>query len=173
MQENGPVAVAIKRRRFVHASLVLIGGAAFPVSILERAAARPNETNNPTSGRPRILDFRARPNTETFMRLFPKTAKMPLSTSLAGFIAELDRAGVTKAVFTGRLTAPFAVSNDYIAACAQAFPDRIIPVGGIDVFAKAKAVAEAERVLGGLKFRGLSIDLQGIYADDRLLYPIY
>jgi len=176
MYESGPLGTPIGRRNLIREGLALMGGVgalSLPLTAAATTMARPNENSRAPVNRRRILDFRARPNTETFMRLFPRTPKMPLTTNLAGFIAELDQVGVTKAVFTGRLTAPYAISNDYIANCARAFPDRIIPIGGVNVFAKAKAVAEAERALGELKFRGLSIDLQGIYADDRLLYPIY
>jgi predicted TIM-barrel fold metal-dependent hydrolase len=129
-----------------------------------------------------VIDFRARPNTHEYMDMQdPKSwprfnyGQMPPTESLQRFVNHLDEVGVSIAVFTGRQTPmpSYTLSNDYIDDCAKAFPDRIIPIGGIDGAAKFAAVREAERVLGKLKFKGLCIDLYGYYADDRFLYPIY
>lgn len=166
----------MRRRELMGAALALAGIASIGVSPLHGMT-----TPMVTSGqRQRIIDFRARPNTEEYMRMFPAAAwklkePRPAPAPLTDFIDRLNAANVASAVFTGRqsATAGMWISNDYVAECAAAFPERIIGIGGIDPHKNRAAVQEAERALTTLGLRGLAVDLFDLYPDDRRLYPIY
>ncbi len=131
---------------------------------------------------PRVIDFRARPNTEEYLALFPESrAGLPDAGTLAQFVAALDRAGIAKAVFPGRQSsirignhwADVTLDNDYVAACVRAYPDRLVGLAGVNPLKRIDAVHEIERAVGALGMKGVSIDLPGVQADDRMMYPIY
>lgn len=132
-----------------------------------------------------IIDFRARPNTKEYMALYPTTpedwkdtiffAPKPEPEPLANFIKKLDEVGVSKAVFTGRQTPLKSLSNDYVADCIKAYPDRFFGFAGIDPTKRLEAVHEIERTITQLGMKGIALDpsMSRIYADDRLFYPLY
>ena len=131
----------------------------------------------------RVIDFRARPNTKEYMSLYAGTyawdtyfhCPKPEPAPLASFIAALDETGVTQAVFTGRNSPLVRLSNDYVAECVQAYPDRLIGFAGIDPTQGLNALHEIERAISQLGMKGISLDPHHIkiYPDDRLLYPLY
>jgi predicted TIM-barrel fold metal-dependent hydrolase len=133
----------------------------------------------------RIIDFRARPNTEEYMVLYPTTPKdweesiffcpKPKPEPLSNFIKALDRVGVSLAVFTGRQSPAKSLSNDYVAECVGKYPDRLIGFAGIDPTKRLEAVREIDRAVTRLGMKGVALDpsMSRIYPDDRLLYPIY
>ena len=131
----------------------------------------------------RIIDFRARPNTKEYMDLYPGTRSWdlyfhcpkPEPEPLSSFIAALDKVGVGQAVFTGRQSPRTKLSNDYVAECVAAYPDRLFAFAGIDPTQGTAALKEIERTVLKLGFKGISLDPHHIkaYADDRLLYPLY
>lgn len=172
-------------RRDVVSGALLAAGAGVLVSLsIDAANAAATPVVGPAAkGHPkRLIDFRARPNTEEYMKStpaetwnypYPRPGPVPLSD----YINSLDRAGVSKAVFTGRqsgfLPKSVWISNDYIASCVASFPDRIVGIGGINPLDNVDAVKEADRALKTLKLKGLMVDLVDVSADDRRLYPIY
>lgn len=169
----------IRRRALVRNAIALAGVTTLGGPPWRAVAAGPAGAAG-SSNPPRLIDFRARPNTDEYMRMFPPAmwtldVPRPAPAPLQDFIGQLDAAGVSTAVFTGRQStaANMWISNDHVADCANAYPERIIGIGGIDPTQNADAVREAERALGTLKLKGLSVDLFGIYPDDRRLYPIY
>lgn len=130
----------------------------------------------------RVIDFRARPNTREYLALFAGDGGgMPKPEPLAGFIAALDSAGVGRAVFPGRQStimidghrAEVILSNDYVAGCIRAYPDRLIGLVGVDPAKRLAALREIDRGIALLGMKGVSIDLPGVQADDRMMYPIY
>lgn len=138
-----------------------------------------------------VIDFRARPNTSEYMDIYsgknaerswerfgyPKPPNVPLET----FVETLDTNGLKKAVFTGRQGVQGWISNDYIADCVNAFPDRIVGFAGIDPRSGPEAVREARRAIQQLGLTGLSFDppdgaddVRGRpYDDERVMYPLY
>lgn len=148
-------------------------------------------------GSGRVVDFRARPNTADWARYMaarrakvsaeerartrgtsPGTYELPEET-LAGFIAKLDDAGIERAVFASRdrsLPDPnWPVTNDYVAECVAAYPDRLVGFAGVDVTDPGTAEAEAARAVRELGLRGVCFDPPALLAapDDRRLDGLY
>ena len=131
----------------------------------------------------RIIDFRARPNTEQYMNLYSGTyawdnyfnCPKPEPNTLENFMASLDKAGVTQAVFTGRNSPRVTLSNDYVFECMEAYPNRLFGFAGIDPTQGLNALREIERSTSQLGMKGISLDPHhiNIYPDDRILYPLY
>ncbi len=138
----------------------------------------------------RVIDFRARPNTAEYMKMYtgPANARLwqrfgypePPTVPLAEFVAALDASGVEKAVFTGRQSVVRGaivrgVSNDYVADCVRAFPTRIVGFAGLDPTDPGAAVKEMERSVRQLGLRGISLDphTARLWPNDRLIYPLY
>lgn len=140
---------------------------------------------------PRVVDFRARPNTEPFMGIYEvadrdpwrkfRTVRPPVGT-LPDYVEHLAASGVTVGVFTGRqgvLAGDHPISNDYIASCVQSYSDRIRGFAGIDPRDRSSAVAEIDRTVTGLGLTGITldppspIDGDGPSWDDETLFPIY
>ncbi len=131
----------------------------------------------------RIIDFRARPNTQEYMAMYPSRhdwdvffhCPRPNPEPLAQFIAALDGAEISHALFTGRQTPVRGISNDYVADCVRAYPDRLSGFAGIDPTKGPAAVREIERAVTQLGLKGISIDPHSskIYPDDKLFYPLY
>ncbi|MDI6907154.1 MAG: amidohydrolase family protein [Thermoanaerobacterales bacterium] len=140
------------------------------------------------NGNYKILDCRARPNTPEYhslldgaaiKKVFEKSGNpLPPVGTLEEFIADLDEAGISKVVCTGRdieSTSAWKVTNDYVARIMNRYPDRIIGLAGIDPNKGPAAVTEVERAINELKLKGVSMDPFGanMYANDRRMYPIY
>ena len=134
----------------------------------------------------KTIDFRARPNTAEYMSMYPPGYDFfdlvpghdhPGTASLDEFVDSLERHGVDRAVFTGRQTVEDGevtrgVTNDYVAACVQRYPDRLVGFAGIDCEADiVTATAEMARAVEQLELSGVSLD--PTRPSDRRHYPLY
>ena len=139
----------------------------------------------------KVIDFRARPNIPEYAAyLRPRLEAIAAEAGRHGaywaedesideFVGALDSAGIDRAVFVARNRSNsddrWPLTNDVVAEMAQAYPDRLVPFGGLDLTDVPAAVDEAERCVATLGFRGVSIDPfhVGLTADDDSLAPIY
>jgi predicted TIM-barrel fold metal-dependent hydrolase len=139
-----------------------------------------------------VIDFRARPNTPEFARYLARrqvaitagsgtfvTHRAPEET-LEEFIAQLDRVGIQRAVFGARNRASdgdWTLTSDFVAACVEAYPDRLVGFAGIDLGGDLDAAEEDVRhAIEDLGLFGVTLDpfrLDGGGADDPRLDPIY
>jgi predicted TIM-barrel fold metal-dependent hydrolase len=94
------------------------------------------------------------------------------------FMDEMDAAGIDEGILVGRQAGHRIVSNDDIAELRDTYPDRFpVALAGIDGSTVAAAVAEVERTIGRMEFRGIALDpgwcTPPLYVDDPSLAPIY
>lgn len=140
----------------------------------------------------RVIDFRARPNTPEWARYLARRNKAILSGSgtafssyqapeetLQQFVGQLDRAGIERAVFAARNRSrtekEWTLTNDFVAECVRAFPDRIVGFAGLDASDPDGAAAEVRRAVRKLGLLGGCFDpfaLPGL-PDDPKFDPIY
>lgn len=138
----------------------------------------------------KIIDFRCRPNVKEYMTMFDPPAKKawlkeklgaPVQgvQSLESFMKDLDEAGISKIVFTGRDNTSlngWSLPNDVIAEAVRKYPDRIIGMVGIDPLKPRRAIlAEIDRGINKLGLRGISMDVAPCQfgPNDRRMYRIY
>jgi uncharacterized protein len=94
-------------------------------------------------------------------------------------VAELDGAGIARAVVVARSTPTVRVPNDAVAALARHSGGRLIGVASVDPLDLGRdgAVAEARRAVTDLGLIGINIDAgfyaAGLRADDDRLLPLY
>ena len=94
-------------------------------------------------------------------------------------IADLDAAGIRKAVITGfdeRTTAGTTfVRNECIAALLERHPERFIAFAGVDIMRGHEAVRQLEYWVKERGFRGLSLRpfMIGLPADNSHYYPFF
>lgn len=141
-----------------------------------------------------IIDFRLRPPLKGFLDTLMYTnaprrdgmtashgmipAPSAQARSIDLLLAEMDAAGVTRGVVTGRNSAERlgSVSNDDIAAIVNEYPDRFIGIPSIDPRDRREAIrqieAAAKRGLVGVNIEPGAF-APPLYPDDRTLYPIY
>jgi predicted TIM-barrel fold metal-dependent hydrolase len=91
-------------------------------------------------------------------------------------VAAMDAGGVT----VGLLSAWYGpegglVTNDEVAACVRARPDRLVGVASVDITRPMPAVRELRRAVRELGFRGLRVLpwLWNVPPNDRRFYPLY
>lgn len=146
-----------------------------------------------------IIDFRIRPPYKSFLSLSmyrpgkPPKDKRHISPfmwdcgpvpsaeqrSIPLLISEMDEAGISSAVVMGRQAGPKYgfVTNDDVYELGQLYPGRFHLFGGVSLNDVPAAVAEVERVITTLGFKGICIDGgwsdPPVYIDDKRLYPIY
>lgn len=142
----------------------------------------------------RIIDFRARPNTEQYMSMYPPDYgsfdrvpghSRPEPVPLEDYIEALDRHSIEKAVFCGRQVVEGGdlvrgITNDYVAECVERYPDRIVGFAGIDPTDDIMGTLdEIERSTVELGLSGISIypttesePVDRLY-HHRRAYPIY
>lgn len=101
------------------------------------------------------------------------------SDDLAGFVAEMDGAGIDRAVVVARDVPGVRVANEDIGALVRAAPDRIVGVASVDPVEHGveAAVAEARRAVQEQRLSAVNLDA-GFYAtplraDDARLLPLY
>jgi uncharacterized protein len=107
-----------------------------------------------------------------------KSEKVLDGIPLPDMLAEMDEAGISKAVMTGldvETTVGFKISNDSIAEVVSQYPERFIGGVGVDPFKGMDAVREIERCVRdyGFKMAKIVPYAHGIPANDRRYYPIY
>lgn len=94
-------------------------------------------------------------------------------------VAELDEAGITRAVVVARSTPSVRVANDDVAALAAQSGGRLIGIASVDPLELGRdaAVAEARRAVQTLGLAGVNFDAgffaTGLRADDERLMPLY
>ena len=138
-----------------------------------------------------VIDFRARPNIAQYAAyLRPRLKDIAKQTGEFGryeapdetveeFVSQLVNAGVEIAVVAARSRlaqdGSWELTNDLVAECVSPHRDHLVPFGGIDLTDMTFAVAESERCVELLGFRGLCIDpfQVGVTADHERLAPIY
>lgn len=142
----------------------------------------------------KIIDARLRPPLKDYLRCnlyrdpaktqaWSKHFRMKISPAVEQrnvdlLYAEMDEAGVTLGVMTGRQSPDMGhVSNDDLMAIAAEQPGRFVGIAGLDGSNPAAAIAEIERtvVKGNLLGAGMEPGCGEIpmYVDDARLYPIY
>ncbi|MBI4507696.1 MAG: amidohydrolase [Chloroflexi bacterium] len=139
-----------------------------------------------------IVDFRLRPPYGSFVRLdvpygragqwlparvgvqFPASATQQ---SMEMALREMDEAGITTGVVTGRAWSP-GVSNDEVAELCRAYPGRFVGIASVDLSRRGDAVKEARRAVEELGLRGVIIEpgigsQPPIDVDHGTLYALY
>ncbi|MDR2032135.1 MAG: amidohydrolase family protein [Azoarcus sp.] len=100
------------------------------------------------------------------------------SLTQEGFLAEIDKAGLSKAVVVGRHTPSQHLPNDTIHRIVQGH-DKLIGIGAVDPVLQGAeaAVAEAERVLRDLHLAGIDLEPgfgePARHPDDPVYWPLY
>jgi predicted TIM-barrel fold metal-dependent hydrolase len=90
------------------------------------------------------------------------------AAELDGFVDQLERAGIVRAV-------PFGASNDEVAALLRDHPARFIGLARISALGGMRGVRELEQRVREQQFRALGVSAlaDGIPASDRRFYPLY
>lgn len=142
-----------------------------------------------------VIDFRVRPPFGSFLDAVPyrdlvrtefvcnrmgvTLPEAARQKSVKMMLAEMDYAGITKAVIPGRKINPDfgMVENEDIAHLLHEYPDRFIGFMGVNPLEGTAALDEIERrVLHG-NFTGVIMECgmlaTPLYADDSRVYPVY
>ncbi len=146
-----------------------------------------------------VLDFRIRPPYKSYLDLHifrsspppadpRKQAALTMNRgpmpsreegSMEHFLAEMDAAGITRAVVMGRSSPTFygRVDNGHIQELINAHPQRFMGFAGIDLADMEQAVVATEHWLQQPGFKGIAIDPQWedppFYPGDERLDPVY
>ncbi|MDR2260661.1 MAG: amidohydrolase family protein [Azoarcus sp.] len=100
------------------------------------------------------------------------------SLTQEGFLAEIDKAGLSKAVVVGRHTPSQHLPNDTIHRIVHG-RSKLIGIGAVDPALQGEnaAVAEAERALRDLRLAGIDLEPgfgePARHPDDPVYWPIY
>ena len=106
-------------------------------------------------------------------------ASLPRSfaeSSLNIFFDEMTEAGITKALIVGRKhegVPGFNASNEFIASLCQEYPDKFLGIAGIDVTEPREGRKKTEKYVEEQGFKGVAIEPEPAYVDDKRMYPIY
>lgn len=132
-----------------------------------------------------IIDFRMRPPTDEYraeFRMLPAqpSAIIPQSWwdgTLESCLAEMEQAGITKAVVVGRQLPSVRIPNDHVADLERNYPEKFVGIAGIDPTNRVEAMREIERSIKDLGLKGIHFDhghMQPPWlANDKRLYPLY
>ena len=97
------------------------------------------------------------------------------SSTIEAFVEEVREVGITASVVVGRDTPNLTISNDRILELTAPYKE-LIGIASVDP-QKPNAVAEIERAVKQLGFKGINIEpgfgSPALKVDDPLLYPIY
>jgi len=140
-----------------------------------------------------IIDFRLRPPLGGFLKmaLYTETERRDRTTRIHGFepapsaraqsmdllLAEMDAAGVTMGLVTGRNSGRYgSLSNEEVAAIVARHPGRFVGAAAIDPTDRKRMTRQiSEAVKSG--FRAINIEPGSypapLHVDDRKLYPAY
>jgi predicted TIM-barrel fold metal-dependent hydrolase len=100
------------------------------------------------------------------------------SYTLPGYLAEIEAAGVSKAVVVGRETPSLTISNDEIATLV-AQSDKLVGLGSVDIQQRGEksAIEEINRAINTFGFRAINIEPgfgePALQADDPVFFPVY
>ncbi len=94
---------------------------------------------------------------------------------MARHYRDLDMMGVLLAWDTETQSGLPPVSNDYVAAAVQKYPESFIGFASVDPWKGKIAVAELTRAVKSLGLRGLKLHpiAQAFYLNDRRFYPLW
>ncbi len=96
-----------------------------------------------------------------------------------GFVAEMDRAGITVAVMVARCVPGVRIANEDLAKMAATAPGRLIGIASIDPieYGREEALGHARHAVRELGMKGINLDAgfyaEGMRADDARLMPFY
>lgn len=141
-----------------------------------------------------IFDFRLRPPYKSFLKLHIYepvcNTTIPRSTdawytpsahekSMELFLCEMDEAGVTAGSVMARSATNYAhaVPNEEIRELVMTYPDRFVPIGGVDLSLGINAAMDELEKCHDWKFKAVCIE-PGFCepprkADDPVFYPLY
>ena len=91
-------------------------------------------------------------------------------------LAEMDRAEVSVGMLCAwHSPAGPMISNDEVASCCRAYPDRFVGIASVDLFRPMDAVRELRLRVKRDGFKGLRVLpwLWGLPPDDRRYYPLF
>jgi predicted TIM-barrel fold metal-dependent hydrolase len=91
-------------------------------------------------------------------------------------VQSLDAAGVSRALTCAWWGPQGALlSNEFVAECVRAFPERLIGIASVDLFRPMSAVRELRRCVHEFGFKGLRLLpwLWRLPPNDRRYYPLY
>ncbi|MGX8882439.1 amidohydrolase family protein [Methylovorus sp. SPW-M1] len=100
------------------------------------------------------------------------------SYTIEGYLAEIEAAGVSKAVVVGRETPSLTISNDEIATLVG-HSDKLIGLGSVDIQQRGEksAIEEINRAINTFGFRAINIEPgfgePALQADDPVFFPVY
>ncbi len=100
------------------------------------------------------------------------------SSTLSGYLTELEQADIDKAVVVGRETPDLTINNDQISALVS-HSSGLIGIGSVDVQTRGadSTISEIKRAVRELGFKAINIEpgfgRPAHHADDPLLEPVY
>ena len=138
------------------------------------------------------IDFHVHPWTRSFMKKNPPIMKAcrffkldvaGLPASVGELLAEMDEAGVSRAVILGqdahatpnRSFRNYTLRNEELARISARSGGRLVPFAGVDPNASPEAVKELKRAVGTLGARGLKVhsSANSVYPTDPRMQPLY
>ncbi|MBU2510042.1 amidohydrolase family protein [bacterium] len=133
-----------------------------------------------------IIDTHAQLNTREAMQNIPESLMSGYSemfsemnrVGLGASLKDMDESGVEKCVIVAidaETTFNYRVTNELIANAVGQFPDRLIGFASVDPHKGQKAADDLKGAIDTMGLRGLKIvpNLIELYANDKILYPLY
>ena len=131
----------------------------------------------------KVIDFRVRPPTNEYKASFEGLSarmglKMPdvwSKSSMQDCVAEMDKHNIVGVVEGRKIPPP--ISNEHLKWIVDEYPEKFIPIAGIDPTNRRECQHEINRAVKEFGVRGIACD-QGLLEppllpNDRRLYPIY
>lgn len=117
--------------------------------------------------------WQGNPRYDHVSQLFSNPAGPMVNTEQA--IAEMDAAGVRVGILGGCHHSHSYTSNEWVAEQAARYPDRFVPVAGVNAELGMRAVRELEFLVKEKGFRGLRIFPYGhkLPPNHAIFYPLY
>lgn len=103
---------------------------------------------------------------------FERLCRLPVDT----FVDQMKENGVSLAVLQAEYTyGDVALLNRRVGETVKRHPDMLLGFAGVDPLAAHDPVAELDRYVREWGMKGLNLQpwVQGIYSNDRRLYPLY
>lgn len=92
------------------------------------------------------------------------------------FLRDMEKAGVSQAVLHAEYSyGDVHLLNDTVGAYVKKHPDKLLPFAGVDPMASDDPVSDLDGYVNQWKMKGLNLQpwVQGWYANDKRLYPLY
>lgn len=100
------------------------------------------------------------------------------SYDIAGFLSEIETAGIDKSIVVGRETPGLTINNDAISDVVSQ-SSKLVGLGSVDIQKRgnADAIDEIKRAIQELGFKAINVEPgfgePPLQADDPILYPVY